>query len=252
MADYYRVDGNYAGTTFCEVEPNDPFTLNEADLWAVTTLSVKVPPREGRRLLDPGRLRTTVHRHLRRLPVTLPLTDLEDDTLDTMFNLYSELREIASTDARRDSNWWVLASKLCARKRPELFPVRDALVCGFLSGGKPLGHRAGPGTWAGLRATSRCSHTSSPTRTSGSGCGGCSPIWTKTTRCGSMAARCDCLMRRCGRTRRRTASQPAPEQVAQPKELQWVSAPDLGISASAKGGSPRADPVNAPHATCRR
>lgn len=27
---------------------------------------------------------------------------------------------------------WVTAGKLCARKRPRLFPVRDALVCGAL------------------------------------------------------------------------------------------------------------------------
>jgi hypothetical protein len=146
MSDYYRIEGNYAGATFCEVEPNDPFTVTATDLWAVTTLSVKVPPREGRRLLEPGRLRTTVHRHLRRLPVDLPLTDLEDGTLDAMYDLYSEFREVAST-ADRDSNWWVFASKLCARKRPELFPVRDALVCGFLSGGRPLGGKDGQLGW---------------------------------------------------------------------------------------------------------
>jgi hypothetical protein len=29
-------------------------------------------------------------------------------------------------------NAWVTASKLCARKRPDLFPVRDRLVCDHL------------------------------------------------------------------------------------------------------------------------
>jgi len=29
-------------------------------------------------------------------------------------------------------NAWVSASKLCARKRPDLFPVRDRLVCDHL------------------------------------------------------------------------------------------------------------------------
>lgn len=143
---YYRIDGKYAGATFCEVEPNDPFVMTATDLWAVTTLSIKVPPREGRRLLEPGRLRTAIHRHLRRLPTDLPLTDLEDGTLDAMYDLYSELREVGSSEGR-ESNWWVFASKLCARKRPELFPVRDALVCGLLSGGKVLGGADGRLGW---------------------------------------------------------------------------------------------------------
>jgi Family of unknown function (DUF6308) len=32
----------------------------------------------------------------------------------------------------RRVNPWVTASKLCARKRPDLFPVRDNVVCGYL------------------------------------------------------------------------------------------------------------------------
>lgn len=42
-----------------------------------------------------------------------------------------------------DSNHWVFAAKLCARKRPNLFPVRDSQVCGYLSGWKALGAGTG-------------------------------------------------------------------------------------------------------------
>ena len=32
----------------------------------------------------------------------------------------------------------MFAAKLCARKRPALFPIRDSVVCGYLSGGLAL------------------------------------------------------------------------------------------------------------------
>lgn len=41
------------------------------------------------------------------------------------------------------TNQWVFASKLCARKRPLLFPVRDAKVCTYLSDGKSMGDKPG-------------------------------------------------------------------------------------------------------------
>jgi hypothetical protein len=47
--------------------------------------------------------------------------------------------------ARTDGgNAWVFASKMCARKRPYLAPVRDNVVCELLNGG-PL-RRGGIGT----------------------------------------------------------------------------------------------------------
>ena len=48
---------------------------------------------------------------------------------------------------RGATNQWVFAAKLLARKRPALFPVRDAKVCIYLTGGKPLGRKAGRLGW---------------------------------------------------------------------------------------------------------
>jgi hypothetical protein len=53
------------------------------------------------------------------------------------WNLQSHFRTLLSTDDRQ-SNHWVFAAKLCARKRPALFPVRDNVVCRYLSGWQNL------------------------------------------------------------------------------------------------------------------
>ncbi|WP_410506740.1 DUF6308 family protein [Mycobacterium sp. 29Ha] len=54
-----------------------------------------------------------------------------------MWDLQHHLRSLLASDTRQ-SNYWVFAAKLCARKRPKLFPVRDSVVCRYLSGGKEL------------------------------------------------------------------------------------------------------------------
>lgn len=59
-----------------------------------------------------------------------------------MYELQSTFRGLLSGGSQR----WVTAAKLCARKRPRLFPVRDNLVCEYLSGGRPL--KTGDG-WPG-------------------------------------------------------------------------------------------------------
>ena len=54
-----------------------------------------------------------------------------------MWNLQHHFRTLLATDTKQ-SNHWVFAAKLCARKRPVLFPVRDSVVCRHLSGGQQL------------------------------------------------------------------------------------------------------------------
>src|SRR3954454_19476447 len=71
---YYDPDGKYAGATFLGVPVDDAFTVTAADLWAVTTLEMKVPPDAGRRLLNSGRLRTIVEAELRDLAVNTALS----------------------------------------------------------------------------------------------------------------------------------------------------------------------------------
>jgi len=156
---YYDPASDYAGTTFLDVRPNDPDTVGAADLWAVSTLSMPTYVRQGRQLIDDPDVHRNVTRLLRSIDADLPLSDLEhadhpyDDAtpadvpeerplLDRMLELQSRFRTLLAT-AEKSSNHWVFAAKLCARKRPLLFPVRDNLVCAYLAGGKPLG--AAPG-----------------------------------------------------------------------------------------------------------
>lgn len=143
-AAYYDPDSHFAGTLLTEVEPQVPGEVTAADLWAVCTLSMEVPPLAGRRLLFPGARRSAVNRFLTQIPDTLPITALDAadpavaGVLDVMWSLYDEFRTVMST-GESDSNRWVFAAKMCARKRPLLFPVRDHDVCSYLSADGKLG-----------------------------------------------------------------------------------------------------------------
>lgn len=148
LARYYDRSSSYCGTLFLDVEPNLPDRVEAADLYAVTTLSIDLDARQGRLLLDDGDVRAGVHRQLKSLDADLPITDLEHgdggsaETLVRMYELHARFRDLLPGSSSR----WVTAAKLCARKRPLLFPVRDNLVCAYLGDGRPL--KSGDG-WPG-------------------------------------------------------------------------------------------------------
>jgi hypothetical protein len=148
LARYYDRERSYAGTAFLDAEPNHPDRVEASDLYAVTTLSIKLDARQGRLLLDDSAVRADVSRQLSNIDPTLPITDLEHGeggaakTLQRMYELHRRFRTLLEGD----SNRWVFAAKLCARKRPRLFPVRDNLVCEYLASGRPL--KSGDG-WPG-------------------------------------------------------------------------------------------------------
>jgi hypothetical protein len=52
--------------------------------------------------------------------------------LIAMAAFYDQVKRALSADTVRNPDARVTASKLCARKRPNLLPVRDRLVCGHL------------------------------------------------------------------------------------------------------------------------
>src|SRR4051794_5061765 len=130
---YYDPASDYAGTTFLDVDPNETDAVGAADLWGVSTLSIPVHARQGRLLLDDPDIRAEVRRLLRDIPEDLPLTDLDQPAgtatagsgrplLEVMSDLQGRFRSLLSTD-EKTSNHWVFAAKLCARKRPRLFPL---------------------------------------------------------------------------------------------------------------------------------
>lgn len=127
---YYDPAGDYVGASFSELIPNPWRDVTAEDLHATSLMNVKFGPRATRRLLS-GPERQWVVSSLRRLPdTTLALAD--PATLEAMYDFYMAVKHAVSDPDSRDPNPWVTASKLCARKRPELFPVRDRVVCAYL------------------------------------------------------------------------------------------------------------------------
>lgn len=138
LTTYFDPGGNYAGGTFLDVGPIDPYDLTASDFLAITTLNVTAPPASLRRLLQPSRERTAVVGLLgsHSLPVDAALEMADAPTLQAMEDLHRVLKRQLSSPDSKQKNPWVTTSKLCARKRPELFPVRDHVVCTHLGLGR--------------------------------------------------------------------------------------------------------------------
>lgn len=132
LAAFYDVSGNFAGASFASLPPNDPQDLTAADLHAVSLLSVDIGPAATRRLLDPGHHRNAVLVSLAQLPQQAALATAGGQTLKEMESFYTAVKSALSSTTVQKSNPWVTASKLCARKQPWLFPVRDNNVCSHL------------------------------------------------------------------------------------------------------------------------
>ena len=131
VAYYYDRDRNYAGASFASMYPNDPNDVTATDLHAVSLLSVTVGPRATRRLLDDGPERNEILKALRQVPVT-DLQVAGPDVLPAMGALQESVKSHLSAPDTKFPNSWVTAAKICARKRPSLFPVRDRVVCEYL------------------------------------------------------------------------------------------------------------------------
>ncbi|GMA39264.1 DUF6308 family protein [Mobilicoccus caccae] len=131
---YYERQSNYAGATFTQLTDDAPTRVTERDLLAVSLLDVTVPPATVRALLEDGGVREKVEEllSLDRLPVDAKLEEVTPELLAAMDDLYTTLRSLVPPARDRYAVNWVTAAKLCARKRPDLFPVRDEVVCRYL------------------------------------------------------------------------------------------------------------------------
>lgn len=139
LAEFYDPEGNYAGATFTQLEPREPNRITGTDLLATGTLSVTTPPRAVRRFLEEPQTMSELSRLLEALPaVKLEETTAQD--FGAMSEFYDLVKESLAKAGTKFPNAWVTASKIAARKRPELFPVRDSKVCELL-GIQKLGDR---------------------------------------------------------------------------------------------------------------
>lgn len=145
LTTYYARRGSYSGTSFLDIKPNPDNDIVAADLYAVSRLSMTIRNDQGRYLLDEGLPRATALGLLEAIPKDATIADLNEPLLAAMWNLYDHFRCLLATK-NRGSNHWVFAAKLSARKRPNLFPVRDAKICEYLAGlrqPKQKAHRIG-------------------------------------------------------------------------------------------------------------
>lgn len=127
LARYYDRHGEYAGATFLNLGPSDWQDIIATDLLATALLGVSFTAADVRRLLEPSSDRRRVTRALHNLPDT-ELLVAGPEVLMAMSEFYEAVKEAVSTRTAQKSDRWVVASKLCARKRPDLFPVRDGVV----------------------------------------------------------------------------------------------------------------------------
>lgn len=128
LAEYYDPQGNYVGASFTGLQPNEPDAFSAADLHSVNLMNVTIDARSTRRLLDPS-FSSERRDLLRSLSPDLTLAHATDGELETMGKLHDAVKAtLAPPGKEKSSSKWVTAAKLCARKRPALFPVRDRVI----------------------------------------------------------------------------------------------------------------------------
>lgn len=115
---YYDPAADYAGPTFDALRPVSAAVTAE-DLLALTTMGVSAKPKALRSLLASG---SSVTVRLSAVP-DCPLAEADDALLLRGVELHRSIKALLS-----DGNAWVTASKLAARLRPALAPVRDSVV----------------------------------------------------------------------------------------------------------------------------
>lgn len=117
--------------------------ITSADVVALSFLSVRVPGMVALKLLVDRR--DEISSLLWQIPTGVPLWEVDRRVLAGPGNALFEL--IRSLDEKHDSGHrWVTAHKLLARKRPELFPIRDSVV------GRVVPVADGSSRWLSMRA----------------------------------------------------------------------------------------------------
>jgi hypothetical protein len=130
LATYYEVEGNYVGATFVELQPIDNFAITPADILAVRLMNAPIGARSTRQLL--GSHHADIRSALLELPLGDDLPGAGQALFDAMELFHLAIKAALDDPEVDDPNPWVSTSKLCARKRPGLFPVRDDKVCRHL------------------------------------------------------------------------------------------------------------------------
>jgi hypothetical protein len=132
---YYAPHGDECGTNFLDgTEFEAAYTITAADLFAVTMLGVAISPSAARRLLHdtPESARIEACLEPTRLPLDVTLAEATPQLVRAMVALHDAIVAAIDPGPAPGLDAHVAATALCARKRPELFPVLDQLLCAGL------------------------------------------------------------------------------------------------------------------------
>jgi hypothetical protein len=118
LAAYFGDDpkSEFAGAMFDSLGENPPGCFCRDDLLAASLLDVRFGPRAVRELCD-GRFDEA----LRLVDYRRPIWKLDDATYEKVNSLLKHMKGVPGIGPTR-------ASKLLARKRPELVPIRDSVI----------------------------------------------------------------------------------------------------------------------------
>jgi len=131
LVDYYDTQSNHPGASFIELDPAGPTDVTAGDLLAVSLLGIAMPPVAVRRLLGHCGHRLEVLNALQTMP-DRELYMADKQTLVQMERLTEAVLRAVHDGTTGQADARALAIALCARKRPDLFPVTDPSVSAFL------------------------------------------------------------------------------------------------------------------------
>ncbi|MGO2612272.1 DUF6308 family protein [Corynebacterium flavescens] len=137
---YYSSTSNYSGFLFTQLPDDEPNAITAADLFAASTLSIRFEAVAAKRLIFDAEKASKVEGLFRKLP-DVSVAEATDADFEKMSALYSFIKSNLGRPNVKNSNRWVSASKLVARKRPRIFPVRDNVVSTYLGINKTRDHR---------------------------------------------------------------------------------------------------------------
>jgi hypothetical protein len=125
LTTFYDPRGGYAGLSFLDLFPSTPNVLGAGDLMAPSLMSAPLTPKQVREVLA---VASQIQTALAALPATVDLATANGSHLQAACQLHSIVYGALSTNEGRRTEASIKADKLCARKRPGLFPIRDRRV----------------------------------------------------------------------------------------------------------------------------
>lgn len=130
LLDFYDPKGGYAGLSFLDAFPTGRSSIGAGDLLAPGLMSAPLTAKQVRAVET---VLPQVRAALRRVPANADLANISITELEgPAGQLWHTLRDALDTEEGSKTKARLKADKLCARKRPGLFPISDERVTGVV------------------------------------------------------------------------------------------------------------------------